>query len=456
MDAGAAYIFVRNAGVWTQQAYLKASNTEANDFFGVSVAILGETVVVGAYLEDSNAIGINGDGTNNSAGASGAAYIFVRNAGVWTQQAYLKASNTEVSDYFGTSVAISGETVVVGAPLEASNATGVNGNQADNSASLSGAVYVFVRSGTTWTQQAYLKASNTEANDFFGNSVAISGETMVVGASQEASNATGINGDGTDNSAFRAGAAYIFVRNAGVWTQQAYLKASNTEANDFFGVSVAISGETVVVGAYTEASNATGINGNQTDNSAFQAGAVYIFPTGVPLPITLLGLKGERVQKGEEPTKEVKLDWSTASEINNKGFEVEMSEDGLAYQKIAFIEGRGNSTTIQPYSHTTIQPYDRYYRLKQVDFDGSFSYSPIVFVEGIDALKVYPNPNNGTFTISVGKDKLESPARLLDAVGKEVWRGVQTEVRTTGLPAGIYFLHTTVAGKTKITKVVIQ
>jgi hypothetical protein len=176
-----------------------------------------------------------------------------------------------------------------------------------------------------------------------------------------------------------------------------------------------------------------------------------------PLPITLLGLKGERVEglRGES-TEDVRLEWATSSEINNKGFEVEMSADGLAYKKIAFVEGKGNSTTIQPYSHTTLQPNDSYYRLKQVDFDGKYSYSPIVFVEGVDALKVYPNPNKGAFTISVGKDKLNSPARLLNAQGKEVWRGMQTEVSTKDLPTGMYFLQTTVAGKAKVTKVVIE
>ncbi|TAE13926.1 MAG: BspA family leucine-rich repeat surface protein [Bacteroidetes bacterium] len=176
-----------------------------------------------------------------------------------------------------------------------------------------------------------------------------------------------------------------------------------------------------------------------------------------PLPITLLGLKGERVEglRGEM-TEEVKLEWATASEINNKGFEVEMSEDGLAYQKIAFVEGKGNSLTSNIYQLTTIQPQDAYYRLRQIDFDGTFSYSPIVFVEGlVGKVIVYPNPNNGTFNISVGKDALDLPARLLNAVSKEVWQGVQTEVVTTNLPTGVYFLHTTVAGKTNITKVVI-
>jgi hypothetical protein len=211
------------------------------------------------------------------------------------------------------------------------------------------------------------------------------------------------------------------------------------------------------IGTGTAANNTTkvityNISPAQTSFSEFAVAS-----TTSPLPITLLGLKGERVEglRGEM-TEEVKLEWSTGSEINNKGFEVEMSADGRNYEKIAFIEGKGNSTTIQPYSHTTIQPNDGYYRLKQVDFDGKFSYSPIIFIEGIDALKVYPNPNNGTFTISVGKNKLDSPARLLNAVGKEVWRGVQNEVRTTNLPTGVYFLHTVVAGKTNITKIVIK
>ena len=275
-DAGAAYVFVRSGTTWTQQAYLKASNTELRDYFGTSLAISGDTVVVGAPFESSNATGVNGDQADNSATGSGAAYVFVRTGTTWTQQAYLKASNTELRDYFGTSLAISGDTVVVGASSEDSSATGVNGDQADNSASFAGAAYVFVRSGTIWTQQAYLKASNTDAGDYFGTSVAISGDTVVVGASREDSNATGVNG-ANNNSAIDSGAAYVFVRSGTVWTQQAYLKASNTGVRDGFGQSVAVSGDTVVVGAYGEASNATGVNGNGANNSATGSGAAYVF-----------------------------------------------------------------------------------------------------------------------------------------------------------------------------------
>ncbi|MFN0205549.1 MAG: FG-GAP repeat protein, partial [Planctomycetota bacterium] len=137
------------------------------------------------------------------------------------QQAYLKASNTGSADKFGSSVAISGNTIVVGAIGEDSNATGVNGNQSDNSASSSGAAYVFVRSGATWTQQAYLKASNAQSGDEFGTSVAISGDTIVVGAISEDSNSSGVNGDQTNNLAAFAGAAYVFVRSGTTWSQQA-------------------------------------------------------------------------------------------------------------------------------------------------------------------------------------------------------------------------------------------
>jgi len=294
LAAGAAYVFVRSTGVWSQQAYLKASNTESNDFFGLTVAVSGDTAVVGAFGESSNATGVNGDQSDNSSSFSGAAYVFVRSAGAWSQQAYLKASNTESNDFFGLTVAVSGDTVLVGARSEASSASGVNGNQSDNNAPNAGAAYVFVRSAGVWSQQAYLKASNPDTDDLFGFAVAVSGDTVVVGAFRESSNATGVNGNQSDNSALGAGAAYVFVRSAGVWNQQAYLKASNTERLDFFGASVAVSGDTVVVGAFAEDSSATGVNGNQSDNSAFFSGSAYVFTgagvTDAPGPqLTALG-----------------------------------------------------------------------------------------------------------------------------------------------------------------------
>ena len=164
-DSGAAYVFVRSGTTWSQQAYLKASNTGANDRFGcLGRHLRGHRRGRGVWGRQQCHRGEREPG-DNSAPCSGAAYVFTRSGTNWSQQAYLKASNTEVDDWFGPSVAISGDTVVVGAYEEDSNATGVNGNQSDNSATNSGAAYVFTRSGTTWSQQAYLKASNTEADD---------------------------------------------------------------------------------------------------------------------------------------------------------------------------------------------------------------------------------------------------------------------------------------------------
>ncbi len=135
-------------------------------------------------------------------------YVFTRSAGVWTQQAYLKASNTGRTDNFGISVSVSGDTLAVGAVFEASTATGINADQSINGAN-SGAVYVFTRSADVWTQQAYIKASNTGSGDFFGGSVSVSGNTLAVGARYESSAAVGVNGDQISNAALQSGAVFV-------------------------------------------------------------------------------------------------------------------------------------------------------------------------------------------------------------------------------------------------------
>lgn len=198
----------------------------------------------------------------------------------------IKASNAKKDDQFGFVVALSGDgsTMAASSTAENSAAKGINGNQADHSALNAGAVYVFVRNGDAWVQQAYLKASNAKEGDQFGSSLALSndGNTLAVGAVGEPSSATGVNGNQADTSMPGAGAVYVFTRNGGTWSQQAYVKASNTgekSDGDQFGYSVALSGDgnTLASGAISEDSAATGINGNQADNSADSAGAVYVF-----------------------------------------------------------------------------------------------------------------------------------------------------------------------------------
>lgn len=274
-NSGAAYVFARSGTTWTQQAYLKASNTAQMQLFGTSVSADGETIVVGAPREASAATGVNGDQADNSAAQAGAAYIFFRSGSTWVQQAYLKASNTRFFDSFGTCVGISGDRVVVGSPRESGNSRGVNGNQAGMAVRDRGAAYVFSRNGSTWMQEAYVKASNDSR--LFGTSAAISGDTMVIGSPDEDTNSTGINGIQSDENLKPTGAAYTFVRTEAGWSQVAYLKAGNTGFSDEFGQSVAVSGDVVVVGARMEDSNAVGFNNSGANDNATDSGAAYVF-----------------------------------------------------------------------------------------------------------------------------------------------------------------------------------
>lgn len=375
--SGAVYVFVRNAaGAWSQQAYLKASNPGANDAFGLSLALWGDTLVVGAPGEDSSATGVNGDQTNNLAVDGGAAYVFVRDAvGVWSQQAYLKASHTTLTtaangntsnDSFGQSVSLWQDTIVVGAYMDDSNATGVNGVENNTSAIQSGAAYVFTRAAGAWSQQAYLKASNTQTGDSFGISVAIHHDTIAVGATGEDSAATGVGGDQVSNALSSAGAVYVFARDtAGFWSQQAYVKASNTNAADFFGSAVALWGDTLAVSASSEASVSGGINGDQTNNTAGNAGAVYVFTRN-----NEGGWSQEAYIKASNPNSGdyfgyyggvglwentlVVAAWnesSAATGINGEQLSNARTSSGAAY---AFIRGAGGLWT----QHAYIKPSD--------------------------------------------------------------------------------------------------
>ncbi|MFM1988103.1 MAG: hypothetical protein RJA99_1060 [Pseudomonadota bacterium] len=258
--AGAAYVFTRTGSSWVQQRWLKASNAGSGDKFGVSVAISqdGATIAVGALAESSAATGVNGNQSDDSLSGAGAVYVFVRSGASWTQQAYLKAANAGAGDAFGSKVALSadGSTLLASAPNEAS---GLVNAPADDSLPIAGAAYVFVRSGTTWTQQAYLKAGNVGAqaasltSPAFGTAIALSadGSTAVIGAPGESSDATSVDGSGANVNAPGAGAAYVFGRTGSSWTQRAYLKPSNGDVQWNFGQAVSIdaSGTLIAVGA---------------------------------------------------------------------------------------------------------------------------------------------------------------------------------------------------------------
>ncbi|PWU07002.1 MAG: integrin [Terriglobia bacterium] len=295
-QAGAVYVFMRAGDTWSQQAYIKASNTgEAGsgnqladgDQFGFSIGLSadGNTLAVGAISEDSGAKGINGDQNDNSQQSAGAVYLFTRSGAKWSQQAYIKPSNTDANDLFGYSVGLSadGNTLAASSYDEDSSAREINGVQ-DRGRRGSGAIYVFTRTGSNWAQTAYLKASNAEAGDSLGYEIAISqdGNTIVGGAADEDCFTPGINPPGCDNDLkldSSTGAAYVFVRNGSTWTQQAFIKSSHPNKEDWFGSRLSLSGDgnTLAVGAQLENGGSKGLNGNQEDLSAEDSGTLYLF-----------------------------------------------------------------------------------------------------------------------------------------------------------------------------------
>ena len=299
-DSGAVYVFKRSGSLWRQEAYLKPSNPGLGNIFGYSVAISGDSLAVGAPFESSNAVGVDGDQRNEEASQSGAVYIFERFNTMWTQVAYLKASNTGVGDSFGSSLSFSGDALAVGAPGEDTSLEG------DGAAEESGAVYIFARTDSTWRQTDYLKASNAGAGDRFGESVTIHEDTLAVGAPRESSAARGVGGDQLNNDGRWSGAVYVFTKNSGQWTQDAYLKGINTEDLDLFGQSVALWGETIVVGAPGESSE----RGDVFNNGLGGSGAVYIFG-----------------RQGQSWAQTGFLKASTPGEGDLFGYSIDMSQD---------------------------------------------------------------------------------------------------------------------------------
>jgi len=219
--SGSAYVYTRSGTVWAEQAKLLGSDGADGDQFGASVAIYGDTVVIGADRDDDN-------GED-----SGSAYVYTRTGSAWTEQAKLMASNAAAGDEFGWSLGIHGDTIVIGAW------------------SGSGTAYVYARSGIVWTEQA--KLTDGADSDRFGWSVAISVDTLVISAYFD------------DAHGENSGSAYVYTRTGTVWSNQAKLTASDAAAEDRFGYSVAIHGDTLVIGSYWD------------DDSGSSSGSAYVY-----------------------------------------------------------------------------------------------------------------------------------------------------------------------------------
>ncbi|MCD6337512.1 MAG: T9SS type A sorting domain-containing protein [Candidatus Marinimicrobia bacterium] len=249
--AGAAYIFMKSGDTWIQQQKIIASDRAVDDLFGISVAISGNYAIVGAYQEDEDA-----SGTNTLINA-GAAYIFYNNGSTWNQQQKIVVSDRSPYKYFGNSVAISGNYAIVGAYREDGDANG------ENSITQAGAAYIFYYDGSAWVQQQKVVASDRTSYDEFGVSVAISNGYAIVGAANESEDANG------ENTLSNAGSVYIFVQSGETWTQQQKIVAFDRETSDYFGCSVDIDGDYVIVGAYDEDEDTSGTNSLNSAGSAY-------------------------------------------------------------------------------------------------------------------------------------------------------------------------------------------
>lgn len=327
-DVGAAYVFRRVDGEWTEEAYLKPSDAATHGGtmrFGASVAVHAERIFVGApghgpdlgsqpvgaiyvfersgdswsevdritdgevhelgwSLAVSEDVLVAGtprdshaalDPSTGSATLSGAVSIFRFDGSEWRFEARLKQPDPASQDYFGVSVDIDGNWLVVGADREDGADTGLGGDPTNDDATDSGAAYLYRFDGSAWALEEYLKATNAQSFDRFGNSVAIEDEWLVVGARDEDGSATGVGGADSDDAS-NAGAAYVFRLVDDAWSEHAYVKAPNTGAGDRFGYRVAIGDGLIAIGAPYEAGAGPLFEGDPLDDSVAAAGAVYV------------------------------------------------------------------------------------------------------------------------------------------------------------------------------------
>jgi hypothetical protein len=277
-------VFVHAGGSWTQQAYIKGSHVSNQEYFGRAVALSedGGILVVGAPEENGAGRGVDATFDISQSVRSGAAYVFEYTT-AWMQRVYLKSSNSDPADRFGTSVAIAGSLIAIGAPDESGSSSMIDGPD-DNNANAAGAVFLFRRefAGLSYHETAYIKAPNPDRDDELGTAIALArdGSALLASSTSESSAGPASEEAMSDNSVKGAGAAYLFALTPSP-AYEVYLKASNPGAFDTFGNAVALSRDatTLAVGAHYEDVSSAGIDGDQQARGglADQYGAVYVF-----------------------------------------------------------------------------------------------------------------------------------------------------------------------------------
>ena len=415
-NSGAAYIFYWNGSNWSQQAKLLADDGAAWDVFGYSVAISGDYVVVGAYQD------------HDDGNYSGSAYVFLRTGTSWSQQAKLTAADAAADDRLGRSVAIDGDYIIVGAEESGDY----------------GAAFIFLRDGTSWSQQAKLVSTDTETVTMFGFDVDISGSRAAIGVYKD-----------TENG-FQSGAAYVFLRSGSAWAQEARILADDEIANDLFGFAISISGTSLVVGSHQDDDNGsrsgsiysfqyngssweqkskqtasdgssedyygyavsidddcTLVGSKLDDDNGSNSGSAYIYTASdLSLPVSLSSFTVTRTKKNL-----LVLQWTTESEIENLGFILgRRNGDGnwleiASYETDVDLVGQGSVSYRTEYSYQdkSVIPGTIYdYRLADVSYSGDKEYHyleiknamTLTLPQDFILKQAYPNPFNPSTTIS--------------------------------------------------------
>lgn len=417
-NAGAAYIYEKNSGGTDNWGLVKKITPvirEFADVFGASVAIDGDLIVVGATGEREDASELV------PLSNTGAAYIYRKDQGGpgnWGQVKKIAPTVRAVQDSFGADVDISGNNIIVGAPFEDEDKDELNylGD--------AGAAYIFSKDegGTdAWGQVRKLTATTRTADSWFGTAVQISGDFAAVGSSYE-----DLDGQG-QNFLSGAGGAYLFKRDvagSGQWIPVQRLSPATRAGNDNFGRSLALSGTTLLVGAF-------GLAQEAGEPDAFSPGTVYIFQQGPALPVTLASFKVSKIEN------QAFLQWTTSAETNASHFEIQKSLNAKDWTSIGTRDAAKESSTLLNYTHwdNQLTAGNIYYRLKMVDLDGTFAYSSIrnLLGENRAEMVAFPNPAVDRIFVKAADFNQIASVEIRNATGLLVYK--TTQIDGDGIPA---------------------
>jgi hypothetical protein len=438
-NAGSAYIFHFNGTRWTEQQKIVAPDRAEYDQFGYSVSISGDYALAGAWLDDHDAANLN------PLSNAGSAHIFVRSGSTWKQQQKIVSADRSTRDIFGYSVSLSGNDAIIGAYQEGHDASG-GAYKAE-----AGSAYLFHRDDTTWTQQQKIVASDRSADDQFGFSVSIAGDYAMVGAYLDAQDASGAN------PLHFAGSAYIFVRNGNTWSEQQKIVAPDRAAEDRFGNAVAISEDFALAGAVIEDDDVSG------GNPRPEAGSVYLVKNRIRQSLVL----SDTLINDNALTCFNAYNTITVAENGNPVI-IAAGAEGLfiAGESISFLPGFHAQYDSHVHAHITT--------------DSSFCTPPGSVVAAIPpaaksnfaavtnnrapdretTLKVYPNPTNGKFTLTVTNRQPAAEVLIYNTPGTLIYRAMlhreETTINLPGLKKGIYLIKVSNNNEQLIKKIMVN